>query len=402
MKVCFLYFSGSDTNFTLFLEKITYGVSVTMENTEYQTTLALRENITFDEKVEIEDLVLSSEQTGTSNMKNRDIKEEPMDPQFSSAHERRKLSGFSTFNDEMEIDISKLFEEFDMMSLHDYDKMRVKKVRQLVEKYQRIEQKEQLNTVEMLQKNVKAKTSELTKLEKEYQSTKHDFDLKINLMSSENNFIKETVGKITKEYNAAMSLNSKTMSSIVKMHEKALDDKNNELNDVKLDLQIAKSTNLALSNRVQKLESSSNNQVILDKKEKFKPNLKTFDNEEPLANCYVNFKKIADKEFKTARPFAYKIHSKSIKACENVFTCETCPKIFKTKKGLSQHHQTHDKNSRKLCCPQEECGMKFYNKTSFDNHMNVHFGIKPHKCRDCGKAYADSGARNKHFRRCHQ
>ena len=381
-----------------------------MEYTGYQTSLALKENITFDEKVNIKDLVLPSEQTGSSNRENIDIKEEPMDPQFLSAHEGRKQSGFSSFQDEMEKDIAKLLEELDMMRRHYHDQMRVKKIRQLVEKYQRINPQGQMNsTVEMLEKNLEARTTELTKLKQESQSASQDFDLKINLMSSENNSLKEKFIKIAEEHSAAMSLNSKTMSSIVKMHEKALDDKNNELNNVKKDLQIAKSTNLALSNRVQELELSSNNQVH-DKKEKFKPSLKTFDNEETIANCYVNLqkkKKVADKESKTARPFAYKSHKKSIKVydiqkTENVFTCDTCPKIFKTKKGLSQHRQTHDKNSRKLCCPQEECGMKFYNKTSFDNHMNVHNGIKPHKCRDCGKAYADSGARNKHFRHCHQ
>ena len=136
-----MYFSGVDTNFTFFFEKKTYGVLVIMENTEYQTTLALRENITFDEKVEIEDLVLPSEQTDAPKMENKDIKEEPMDPQFSSAQSSR--SDFSSFHsenehllDEMEKDIVKLFEGLDMMSRHDNDRLRVKKVKQLVEKYQ--------------------------------------------------------------------------------------------------------------------------------------------------------------------------------------------------------------------------------------------------------------------------
>ena len=233
MKVCFLYFSGSDTNFTLFLEKITYGVSVTMENTEYQTTLALRENITFDEKVEIEDLVLSSEQTGTSNMKNRDIKEEPMDPQFSSAHERRKLSGFSTFHDEMEKDIAKLFEELDKMSPHDYDQMRMKNVKQLVEKYQSIDLKEKVNkTIKVLEKNLEARTAELNKLEQESQSARHDFDLKIIQISSENNSLKEKCIKIVEEHKAEMSLNFKTWNRIVKMHEKTLEDKSNDFYEI--------------------------------------------------------------------------------------------------------------------------------------------------------------------------
>ena len=68
---------------------------------------------------------------------------------------------------------------------------------------------------------------------------------------------------------------------------------------------------------------------------------------------------------------------------ENMFTCDTCPKIFKTKKGLSQHQKTHDKKSRTYCCFQEDCEKKFYNKTSYDNHMNIHNGIKPHKCSKC-------------------
>ena len=68
-----------------FFKKIIHGVLVTMENTEYQTTLAFRENITFDEKVDIEDSVLPSEHLGTPSMENIDIKEELMDPQFTSA-----------------------------------------------------------------------------------------------------------------------------------------------------------------------------------------------------------------------------------------------------------------------------------------------------------------------------
>jgi hypothetical protein len=86
-------------------------------------------------------------------MKNTYIKEEPIDPQFSSAHERIKQSSFSTFHDEMEKDIAKLFQELDMMNRHDHDQMRVKKVKQLVEKYKIIDPKEQMNsTVEMLEK----------------------------------------------------------------------------------------------------------------------------------------------------------------------------------------------------------------------------------------------------------
>ena len=122
----------------------------------------------------------------------------------------------------------------------------------------------------MLEKNLEAKITDINlSFKQEFQRTKHDFDTKSKQLSSENNLLKEKVMKITEEHKVAMSLNSKTMNDIIEMHEKALDDKNNELNNVKVDLQIAKSTNSALSNRVQKLESSSNNQIH-DKMEKKK------------------------------------------------------------------------------------------------------------------------------------
>ena len=48
---------------------------------------------------------------------------------------------YKTEGTEMEDEIAKLFEEFDRMTLHDYDQTRVIKVRQLVKRYQTISQK---------------------------------------------------------------------------------------------------------------------------------------------------------------------------------------------------------------------------------------------------------------------
>jgi FK506-binding nuclear protein len=227
-----------------------------MENTEYQTTLALRENITFDEKVDIEELVLPSEQTGTPNMENKDIKKEPMEPQISSTHSSRSVfqsfhSENEHFHDEMEKDIAKLFEELDMMSRYKHDQMRVRKVKQLVEKYQRIDPKEQVNITEMtLEKNLEAKTTELNKLREDFQKTQHEFYVKSNQMSIENNSLKKKVMEITEEHKVAMSLNSKTMNSIIKMHEKALEDNTNGLKKVREELQVTETNNMAFSKRI--------------------------------------------------------------------------------------------------------------------------------------------------------
>ena len=79
--------------------------------------------------------------------------------------------------------------------------------------------------------------------------------------------------EIKEEHKVAMSLNSKTMNSIVKMHEKVLEDKTNELSNIKEELKLSKIPNLANSKRIQELELASNQ--VSEKKEDFKPNLKT-------------------------------------------------------------------------------------------------------------------------------
>ena len=132
-------------------------------------------------KLDIEDLVLPSKQFGILNMETIDIKEEPLEQrsnnmlideskksgEFPMVHERINSSSFAavpvknelfqpeivptltphlgvpplnptdiykTEGTEMENEIVELFEEFDKMTLHDYDQTRVRKVRQLVEK----------------------------------------------------------------------------------------------------------------------------------------------------------------------------------------------------------------------------------------------------------------------------
>ena len=50
-----------------------------MENTELLSTFELIDNIEFEEKVDIEDLVLPSEPTGILKVETIDIKEEPLE-----------------------------------------------------------------------------------------------------------------------------------------------------------------------------------------------------------------------------------------------------------------------------------------------------------------------------------
>ena len=170
----------------------------------------------FEVKLDIEDLVLPSKQFGILNMETIDIKEEPLDQrsnnmlideskksgEFPMVHERMNSFSFATVpvenevfqpeivptltkhlgvlpsnptdifkmeGKEMENEIVKLFEEFDKMTLHDYDQTRVIKVRQLVEKYQTISQK---FIFELHENTLEVKINELEKVKEELQMTK--------------------------------------------------------------------------------------------------------------------------------------------------------------------------------------------------------------------------------------
>jgi hypothetical protein len=112
-----------------------------MENTKLQSTFSTIDNDELEEKIDIKGLVLPSKPIGIPNMESVDIKEEPLDMDFIPVHERTKqiVHAFlyhekQDFQSEIEREIEKLFGEFDIMSMHEYDLKRVKKVKQLFEK----------------------------------------------------------------------------------------------------------------------------------------------------------------------------------------------------------------------------------------------------------------------------
>ena len=86
------------------------------------------------------------------------------------------------------------------------------------------------------------------KISAQYDSVDHQMVTEIVLL-------KAKIVEITDEHKIAMSLNAKTMNSIVKMHEKAFDAKTNELANTQQELQSVKVTNQELLQKIQKLET---------------------------------------------------------------------------------------------------------------------------------------------------
>ena len=86
---------------------------------------------------------------------------------------------------------------------------------------------------------------------------------------------------------------------------------------------------------------------------------------------------------------------------EPQFVCTHCGRKFHHNTRLTLHikniHTEH--HNKKFQCNQCEKGFNF--RVTLNNHMNVHLGLKPYKCRHCDNCYQNSENRAAHERKRH-
>ena len=77
-----------------------------------------------------------------------------------------------------------------------------------------------------------------------------------------------------------------------------------------------------------------------------------------------------------------KIHTQSHRT-DRSFSCENCPKTFKTKRTLVNHMKLH--YAPNLQC--SFCDKKCRTNSSLRSHVRIHTGEKPHACKLCGENF---------------
>ena len=338
-----------------------------------------------------------------------DIKEEPLDIDFIPVHERTKQTAHAflrhekqDFQSEIERKIEKLFGEFDMMSMREYDLTRVKKVKQLFEKYQTDNQKEQIiDDGHILEKCLEEKSNELTKIQQEFQKTKavnfglsqkiQELEITNNQISSENISLKAKVEEITKEHKTVIILNAKNISSIFEMHEKRLEDKTNGFNKIKKELY---TENVELKKKIARFTENRKN--ITENKLK-EHDLLLNDGTKPF-NCST----ISDDQFSLQK--GLKAHvSKTHKTAQVSNTkkvdhiCPTCRKKYSTVKILKRHMKEHTASAQ-FSCPDKNCDKFFSRSDQLKEHLVTHTGEKPFSCSMCPRKFSGSKARNRHMK----
>lgn len=77
------------------------------------------------------------------------------------------------------------------------------------------------------------------------------------------------------------------------------------------------------------------------------------------------------------------------------FQCKFCAKTFATKKNLSNHEFTHNRELGKFIC--KYCDKKFASRSDFKVHERFHTGDYPYQCEFCSKTYAVKSHLNYHL-----
>ena len=404
---------------------------------DLKSNLAMIENVEFEEKVDIDDLVLPPKPIALGEIEISDIKQELIVEKNQHAAYESDLDVKKAFQLKMEENILELYKELDIekseSSRMDYSQRIQSKIRQFARK-----------------------------ISAQYDSVDHQ-------MLTEIVSLKAKIVEITDEHKIAMSLNAKTMNSIVKMHEKAIEDKTNELANIKEEFQKVKVTNEELLQEIKALKMNKPNFAINDSLEKIheiKPftckyckksflhihevkkhikihhatiskasNKTTIGGQDFVANDNQNTVKSLRKNLKNDQLSISNCDlplnltdSKKKKALEEPalkknlrkrkllkeneehskkqkgqFGCENCNKIFSSKRGVTRHILRVHENQNAFKC--KFCDYSSGDKSNFKKHVkSVHEkqNLSVFKCKFCDYGSVDKRNFKKHVKLVHE
>ena len=85
---------------------------------------------------------------------------------------------------------------------------------------------------------------------------------------------------------------------------------------------------------------------------------------------------------------------------EKTVPCQYCGRLYGNEEKLKHHiYNIHPPDEKKMEC--SICNKKFRNKQGFEDHMNVHSGLKPYACLYCDTNFQNKANRYAHTRKLH-
>ena len=89
-----------------------------------------------------------------------------------------------------------------------------------------------------------------------------------------------------------------------------------------------------------------------------------------------------------------------------LLVCEVCCVSFTRQGDFIFHkrsmHSIDDNNNKanSMVCPFEKCGRRFIKETPYQDHLNVHTGLKPYRCGNCNQCFTCRYAKQRHEQHC--
>ena len=312
-----------------------------MENMDLQSNLTVMENIEFEEKVNINNLLLPSKPIKLAKIEIHDIKQEPL---LVEKHYFDFESDLDV-GKKMKENISKLYQEF-VENIEQYDSVNRQMLSEIVSLKAKIVEMTDEHKITMClnSETMAKKINELAENKQELQSIKA---------------INEELLQKNQEL-LAMSTNAETMNCIVKGHEKVIESKTNELASIKQELKRSNIINQELLEKIQ-INSTDTLKELGDCSE-----------QACTAFCEPSLVENEDKKGKKGMR-------------KTMFKCSECDMGFYEEHCLKRHVKTVHEG--KISCQCTEFDVEFKSKTGLKMHKeSISKGLK-HECPKCDKSF---------------
>lgn len=91
--------------------------------------------------------------------------------------------------------------------------------------------------------------------------------------------------------------------------------------------------------------------------------------------------------------------SSNVVNIEGKYICDTCNRVYPSRKRLTIHLKIHSSTRRVFQC--DVCNRNYFDKETLRDHLYSHFGIKPYQCKypDCEHKFSHASGRRQHHKK---